>query len=91
MALNHIEMGRMTLDEFEMAASRFAAAIAVLREAQALLGGSPQPQSAAVAQAAIPAPIVDPEKQKALEDWRNSPERARLLAQIRPEEPEVAQ
>ena len=88
------------LEEVEALAQRMKTAVATIREAQALLGGAPFAPNhlgggtpvtpVAVAPAST---IVDlePEKQRALDDWRNSPERARLLASIRPDEPEVEQ
>jgi hypothetical protein len=82
------DVARLTLADLEAIAARFSAAVATIREAQALLGGAaPLPtQSARPSNAPTPAAqIVTPEQQAELSAWRNSPARAKLLEQFKEE------
>ncbi len=100
--MTSVEMGQVTLSEFESMAARFSAALKVLHEAQALIGGAPQvvhtapyiqhltPVETIARPANAPAaqPMrISPEAQAELDNWRNSAARAKLLEQFKPEEP----
>lgn len=101
MALTPDEIGKLTLEDVEAIAQRFSRAVATIREAQALLGGQQTPAIVAPVLAGPvfagnPAPHappsrVTPEQQKALDDWRHSPARQKLLEQFKDEQPEVEQ
>lgn len=90
MAMTPEDMARLTLADLEAIAARFSAAVATIREAQALLGGASlpaQPQRPASA----PAPqaqVMSPEQQNELDSWRHSAARAKLLEQFKAEEPQ---
>lgn len=87
--MTSVEMGQVTLSEFESMAERFSAALRVLKEAQALMGGMPtaRPTPGAHPQLRPQPPVqaLAPEAQKELDDWRNSAERAKLMEQFKPE------
>ena len=78
------DFDNMTLLELEGVAARLSAAVAIIRDARALLGVQSAPAAPIVSAVVAPAPppaAVDPR----LSDWVGSAERARLLAQIRGE------
>lgn len=97
--MTSVEMGQVTLSEFESMAARFSAALKVLHEAQALIGGPPQVvhtvpyiQTSAVGQMIetrpANAPAVQPtrisaEAQAELDAWRNSAARSKLMEQFK--------
>lgn len=87
MAVTPEEIGRMTIDELEQAASRVSAAMSVLREV-----GAWRPTERPTAPEAEPAPAAPVRTLSPGPTVRFSPqemaERARLLKQMRPELPD---
>lgn len=93
MALTPDDMSRLTLADVEAIAARFSAAVQTIRESQALLGGAPAVETtrpAIIRAQPISAQVASPEAQKDLDAWRNSPARAKLMEQFKPDaQPEL--
>lgn len=83
MGLTTEQTASLTLADLEAIAARFAAAVAAIREAQALLGGTAPPVVAPTPARIAPQAVLTPEQQRELDNWRNGPARAKLLEQIR--------
>lgn len=81
------EMSKLTLADLEGIAARYSAAVATIREAQALLGAPVSVRLDAPKSATPPVPVVaqvlSPEQQAELAAWRQSPARQKLLDQVR--------
>lgn len=90
MGLSPEDVGRMTLSEIEALAARFSNAVTLIKDAQALLGspvnGATGPQLPVQSQTPVNRiPPPTPEQQQALDEWRHSSARAKLLEQIKPD------
>ncbi len=99
MAMTPDEMSKLTLGELEWIAQRFSAAIATIKEAQALLGAPMHGHHAPVGVLAQLSPVelpprpvnapaaqptrISPEAQAELDAWRNSAARAKLMDQFK--------
>lgn len=83
------QIGNLTLADLDAIAARLSGAVQAIREAQQLLGGGatsapiPSPVRAESAPPPDRPQVANPEQQKALDDWRNSPARKKLLEQVR--------
>ncbi len=72
------EMGRITLAELEAMADRFKVAVAVIKDAQSLLGGAP---AAVAAPVPVPAPAIVRGAPNPMLSAAENAERARLIKQ----------
>lgn len=91
--LTPAQVNALTLGELESMAARFGAAVATIKEAQALLGAPAAAPVSVVSTAPAAAPVsriperppsrIDPEAQQELDAFRMSQERNRLVAQNR--------
>ena len=75
-----LDFGTVTLSELLAAADKVRSALDTLRAARAMMGESTAPQATP---SPPPAALEDPERQKAIDEWRNSPARAKLLEQFK--------